>query len=438
MGDKKHFTRCGGLVLLVAAILQVLVSTPVALAGRITLRSTTVDPSQLPQEWRAAFTMLAAVVEDDDFQDSLREYLRDASEQPKADYCRITAVVCDDAFQITALNLTDVHGSIAWQAIPKGLAVIHLTNSVLKEAMDLSALPHWIKVLQMENVTFLPGGTARFRKRQSILHTFSCVRCNLKNILWNTMPSLTHLDLALNPLQPVDFGALPPTLRYLNLSSCNAVIDALSIQSLPPPLTVVDLSHNQIRGSISTVMLPSGVEVLRLQHNLIEGELLLDNLPFALVECDVSHNKLHGTLGDMSSFLSIQQLRASHNSFSAVMFDKLPAQLEYLDISSNFMTGTLDVSVLPSTLTYFNASNNQLSGSVRLPGLHPAVSTFDVSHNKFTGPVDLTQFSENMRFAYFQHNLFEGVPDLTNLPVFLRRILIHDNHWDSLMPPMYL
>jgi Leucine-rich repeat (LRR) protein len=418
--------------------LLVVISTHVAMAGRLSLRSTTVDPSQLPAEWRSAFTMLAAVVEDDDFQDSLREYLRDASASSKADYCRITSVVCDENFQIIALNLSDIRGSVAWQSIPKGLSTITVQNSALKEGLDLSTLPFWVKTLQMRNVTFLPGASARFRKRQSMLHVFECIRCNLHSIQWVTVPSLTHLDLSGNPLQPVDFGALPPTLRSLNLSNCNADMDAVALQSLPPPLTVVDISGNRVKGSIASVVFPSGIEILRLGHNLIEGEIQLDNLPFSMTECDLSHNKFRGALGDLSAFLSLQMLRVSHNALTSIMLDKLPPQLEILDICHNALAGPMDMSVLPSTLTYFDASYNAFTGSIRAASIPAAVATIDVSFNKLSGAIDLTQFSEAMRFAYFQHNQFEGVPDLTNLPVNLRRILIHDNNWESLMPPQYL
>jgi len=395
-------------------------------------------------DWKSVFTSIAAVVEDDDFQDSLRDYLRTATaEMGHANYCRMTCVVCNDAMQMVGMNLTDVAGSIAWGSIPKGVISVIVSNSSLRgeASLDISTIPHWVKELHMHNITFVQTAGSlelKLRKRQTTLHTFECVRCGVTAINWASLPALSTLNIAENPLGELDVSRLPPTLRSLNVSSCNLTIEGTALQSLPPPLTVLDVSHNNIHGPLTSVTLPSGLEVLNMSHNAFSGSLHVDLFPFTLSVLDISFNGFSGSLSDMSTFLGLHTIIAHHNQLTRAAWSKLPGNLVYLDISFNQLEDQLLVSVLPATLTYVDLSHNHLSGSILVHAIPPAVVHFDVSYNKLSGPIDLTKLSDAIRFVYIQHNQFTGVPDLTNLPVDLRRIIVHDNHWDSLMPPLYL
>lgn len=418
-----------------------------ASGARVALRPPMED-TRLSADWKSVFTSIAAVVEDDDFQDSLRDFLRTATSggsNSRANYCRMTCALCDDAMQLIGLNLTEVVGSIAWASIPKGVVRVYLANSALRgeNSLDLSAVPHWVKELRLRNVTFsrpVEGSVSlTLRKRQTTMHTFSCVSCGLTTINWASLPALTSLNLAENSmLEAFEVSLLPPTLRSLNLSSCNLTITGAALQSLPPPLTSLDMSHNNISGPLTGVMLPSGLEMLNFSYNQLSGSLHVDLFPFTVAIVDISYNEFSGSLSDLSTFLSLHTIIAHHNQLQHASWSRLPGNLEYMDVSFNMLSDQLLISVLPATLKHLDVSHNQLTGSVLTTAIPPAVAHFDISYNKLSGPIDLTKLSEALRFVYVQHNRFTGSPDLTNLPVDLRRILVHDNNWDSLMPPLYL
>lgn len=445
------FRRCHQRVvafLIVFATSSVLLLSNVSQAARVALRPP-MEEALLSPDWKAVFTAIAAVVEDDDFQDSLREYLRVSagSASGKANYCRLTCVICDEAMQVVALNLTHVHGSVAWTSIPRGVTKVYVSDSLMRgeQSLDLSSLPHWVKELHLKNITFLSPAPVssspqklKLRKRQTTLNTFSCVRCGLRDIDWATMPALAYLDIAINPLEPFEVSSLPPTLRFFNASGCNVTIPGSALQSLPPSLSVLDISRNRIHGPLTGVVLPSNLEAFNMSYNELEGPLHVDMFPFTLATIDVSHNHFTGSIADLSTYLALHTIQAHHNNLQMVMWNRLPTSLQILDLNHNALEDILVVSALPATLKFLDVSFNNLTGSISTANIPTSLAHFDVSHNRFGGPIDLTKLSDEARFFYIQYNNFTGTPDLTNLPLNLRRILVHDNNWDSLMPPLYV
>ena len=403
-------------------------------AMKVKLREAPSSEPHLPADWKHWFNVIASLVEEEEFQESLREFLREKGSSP-VNYCLITAVTCNENYQIESFNIDGLNGNIDFSKIPQGATSISISRSTISQPLDASKLPFWVKTLKMENVTFQQGAV-KFTKRHSTLSTFVCRRCGLTRVEWDTVPALVHLDLSNNALGDFSMEKLPPTLRFLNLSSCGLTIDASALQMLPPPILTLDLGHNKIEGSITQILFPSALEYLDLSYNNLQGQLHVDNFAFTLWEIRLSHNKISGEVGDLTSFLTLKGLDVSYNQLSSVRWDQLAPQLQRLDLRHNLLVGSLDLKLLPSTLVFCDVSSNSLNGPLdmtRLPGL---LEHLDVSNNQFSGPLELAKFSENIRFIYLQNNKFTGNPDLTNLPVDVRRILIYGNDWDSLMPPM--
>jgi Leucine-rich repeat (LRR) protein len=388
----------------------------------------------LPIDWKHRFNVIAAVINDDEFQESLREVVREKGSKP-INYCLFTVVTCNENFIIESFNIKDMKGYVDFSKIPQGVTGISVTNSAFSEPLDLTKLPFWVKTVNFNDVSFAPGN-AKLTKRHSTLWTLICRSCGLTKVEWETLPAVTHLDLSGNPLGDFLPDKLPGTLRLLNLSRCGVVMDSSNLKSLPSAVLTLDLSHNKIRGIISDVVFPSALEYLDLSNNELEGALVMDNLPFSLWSMLLGQNKISGEIGDLTQFLMLKNVDISSNKITSMRFDQLGPQLQHLNVRNNQISGSLDLGSLVPTLLTLDVSGNHLDGAADLSKIPPLLEHLDISHNSFSGPVALDKFSENIRFIYLQNNKFTGNPDLTNLPVDVRRVLIYGNDWDSLMPPM--
>lgn len=425
------------------------------------------DTSQRIPNWLDTFQSLADLFEDDQFHNSIREYMREAGDA--ANYCRFAFVECDDAWRITELHVEHIEGLVKWDKLPAATIVLSVRHSLLRQDPDLRSTPKWLKYLELENVTFEPehqqqqqqqqqqedngeGGSAFpanspattlvVSDPQSMatreLKTLICRNCHLHSVDWETLPhSLLHLDLSQNKLRSaVVIGSLPASLRLLNLSDCNAPMDTASLRALPKTLHNMDLSGNALTGSMDTLFFPMELQVMRFANNRISGKINLENIPFGVVELDFSRNQLEGPCGDLTAFLSLRHFRASNNQLHSVAWDKLPSQLLTFEVANNLLTGSLPLEQLPLTLETLDVRNNKLTGQLHLGSLPVNVAYCDVSGNQLSGRADFTKLSPAIRFLYVQKNQLEGNPDLTLLPVDVRRVLIYDNNWDSLMPPL--
>jgi Leucine-rich repeat (LRR) protein len=411
-------------------LLTALLCATAVQAMHVTLSSESNAPAASPSEWSRVINAISAVVEDDDLRSDLRDLLRDSA---SVNYCLLNMTTCDVAGHLIAIHINHVYGGgIELSKLPSTVKSVTISDCDLNQPPDFSSVPAWLQSLHLTQVTFREGPLVLSAKLA--LTSLSCSYCNLQQVEWPSLPSLTELDLSHNNLRQIDFSVVPQSLRRLNVSHNHIATEVSSLSHLPRSVTQLDLSHNRMHGGIRSTLFSSSLEVLSLRNNVIAGFIDVGYLPFSLITLDIGMNKISGNIGPMSNFLSLTSLRADHNFLTAVEWHQLPPHLVDLNVSFNQITGPLPTHSIPSTLVSLDIHRNQFSGKLDLAKLPESLELLDVSSNAFSGPVELDKFSQSIRFVYLQENKLEGNPDLTNLPVDLRRILIYDNNWDSLMP----
>jgi hypothetical protein len=424
---------CSAVVLLSVVCFMMTSSITAALKAEMRAGSAS-DDHLLPTDWKNRLNTVGGVINDDEFQSTLRDIVRKHDGKP-INYCLFTVVSCNEKFVIESFNIKGLKGTLDFGKIPQGVTSIALADSQLTEPFDLSKLPFWVKTIQFQRVTFAPG-PLKLTKRHSTLATLVCRSCGISQVEWSSLPAVTHLDLSRNPLTDFFPEKLGGALRLLNLSGCGVSMEVSAIKSMLGAVVTLDLSHNKIHGVMTDITFPATLEVIDLSHNAIEGALLVDNLPISLIHLRLANNNIKGELADLTQFPMLKTLDISYNKFTSVRFDLLGPQVQEVMASHNLIAGSLDVTGLVHTLLVLDVSYNSLSGPLDLGKLPPQLEHLDVSHNQFQGPVELDKFSESIRFVYLQHNKFTGDPDLSNLPVEVRRVLIYGNNWNSLMPPL--
>ncbi|GJS65145.1 probable inactive receptor kinase [Tanacetum coccineum] len=257
--------------------------------------------------------------------------------------------------------------------------------------------------------------------------------------------SLTTLNLSSNALS----GSLPPSVgncEIIDLSN-NLLSDDISvIQQWQSPLQVLDLSSNKLTGDFPNLTSYfKGLTSLKLGNNSLKGSVppVLTSSP-SLTLLDLSMNELDGSipLGLFTS-MSLTHLDLSKNRFtgpiplqgsqakSLIEISPYPP-MEYLDLSSNTLSGTLKSDIgnfrrlrflnlgsdglsgeLPneliklSQLEFLDLSNNHFEGKIP-ENLSPMLKSFNVSGNSLSGkiPGNLRNFSDA--------SFYPGNPSLTS------------------------
>ncbi|VVA35045.1 Hypothetical predicted protein [Prunus dulcis] len=138
-----------------------------------------------------------------------------------------------------------------------------------------------------------------------------------------------------------------------------------------------------------------------------------------LTHLNLSHNSLLGSLPDdlFSSLSSLQVIDLSFNH----LIHRLPpssnkiSQLQVLNLSSNFFTGTIPSSILAPSVSIFNVSNNSFSGSIPIDNgsNHTSLIFLDLSYNKLidTIPPGIGLCSKLQVFRAGFNSLSGSLPD---------------------------
>lgn len=209
------------------------------------------------------------------------------------------------------------------------------------------------------------------------------------------------------------YGPLPQTisslknLRFLgvnrNFISGEIPAELGELRSL----RTIDLSYNQLTGKIPpTVGSLPGLTNLILCHNRLTGSLPRFDSQ-SLSRLDLKHNSLTGSIGPNFLPASLQYLSLSWNQFTGSMDRVLTRlnQLNYLDLSLNQFTGPLPGKVFSFPLTNLQLERNQFTGSVE-PVDQVAIPTVDLSFNRLSGQI--SPMLANVQNLYLNNNRFTG------------------------------
>ncbi|XP_015887545.3 receptor-like protein 50 isoform X2 [Ziziphus jujuba] len=281
------------------------------------------------------------------------------------------------------------------------------------------------------------------------------------------LKQLQYLNLSRNSFRgqiPSSLGNLT-VLQVLDFSFNNLGEAIPSFLFMLSSLKVLYLLHNQFRGSLSIQNISSSqLEILDLGINKLSGQI--PQSMFKLVNLEyisLISNNLSGTveLSNFSKLVKLQMLWLSYNSLSVTNLsttevlpkfqmlglcscnisefpnflktqdqleslhlcynrieDEIPnwlwgaegkMKLNYLDLTSNKLHGSLIVP--PLSISYFYISKNNISG-----GIHPSLQNWsnlkvlDISNNHFGGTVPkwFCNFSSSLETLNLQGNNFEG------------------------------
>ncbi|XP_074581024.1 putative LRR receptor-like serine/threonine-protein kinase At4g37250 [Curcuma longa] len=180
----------------------------------------------------------------------------------------------------------------------------------------------------------------------------------------------------------------------------------------------LDLSGNALNGTLpASILNASELRVLSLANNEISGEFpeldagRLSNLQVL----NLSGNALEGAVPATLALLpSLTVVSLANNYLSGELTDGGFGQVEYLDLSSNLINGTIPTGFGGRWLRYMNLSHNQLAGAIppALASVIPMNATVYLAFNNLTGSVP-----QEGAFALQKPAAFAGNPGLCGKPL---------------------
>ncbi|KAK1265086.1 hypothetical protein QJS04_geneDACA023983 [Acorus gramineus] len=231
---------------------------------------------------------------------------------------------------------------------------------------------------------------------------------------WLAHEKLENLDLSntgISDVIPNYFWNLPYQFSYLNLSN-NQIRGMLPLSFTSTISDVVDLSSNQFEGPLPPI--PTNVAALYLQGNLFSGPIIFDNHESQTIELlDLSNNNINGSISPNICKTHLVALDLSNNHLSG----ELPHCLENLtdfvvvNLANNKLHGKIPSMMLHTELQALQLKNNNFSGEFPSSLKHcKKLALIDFSQNNFHGniPSRIWETFPSLKILQLRSNNFSG------------------------------
>ncbi|TYI48368.1 hypothetical protein E1A91_D13G243600v1 [Gossypium mustelinum] len=231
------------------------------------------------------------------------------------------------------------------------------------------------------------------------------------------MISLQQLDLSNNKLSGGIPRHLPMGLFTFDVSNNQLFGDIPSSMENLSLMLTLDLSNNTLFGGIPRwIGKMSNLEELVMANNHFEGPIPMElcNLNSSLKFLDLSANNISGSLPSCFIFSSLTHVYLSRNKLKGPITSFLNSNyLVTLDLSNNHLTGNIPnwIGTL-SALVYLLLDNNHFEGGipVQLCKLN-RLRLIDVSNNNLSGtipPCLMNTISNDSSHAYYSDDDYSG------------------------------
>ncbi|WOH10428.1 hypothetical protein DCAR_0729897 [Daucus carota subsp. sativus] len=226
----------------------------------------------------------------------------------------------------------------------------------------------------------------------------------------------------------------------INLSNNNIAGNLFGNFSALSELNYLDFSVNTIEGSVpSDLGQCQNLKFLNLSHNLIQGELNLTGLN-NLEILDLAVNRFSGdiklTFPTICNSLVVANISLNNltgeigNSFDECW------NLEYVDLSSNFLTGNINLGF--ERLKELEISNNSISGTISpsVFSVNCSLEALDLSENMLYGefPKEIS-YCKNLAVLNLWGNSFTGlIPAELGSLTSLEALLLGNNKFFNIIP----
>ncbi|KAG4380437.1 hypothetical protein GLYMA_16G175000v4 [Glycine max] len=225
--------------------------------------------------------------------------------------------------------------------------------------------------------------------------SYNLLEGSTSNHFGRVMNSLEHLDLSYNIFKADDFKSFANicTLHSLYMPANHltedlpSILHNLSSGCVKHSLQDLDLSDNQITGSLPDLSVFSSLKSLFLDQNQLRGKIPEGiRLPFHLESLSIQSNSLEGgipkSFGNSCALRSLDMSGNNLNKELSVIIHQLSGcarfSLQELNIGGNQINGTLSDLSIFSALKTLGLSRNQLNGkipeSTKLPSLLESLS----------------------------------------------------------------